>query len=162
MSESAEAGHARRAAAVARLQAETGIDAAMIKRLVDGFYERVRGDELLAPVFASRIVDWGPHLERMYRFWDSVVLMSGAYLGRPMARHRPLPIDAAHFARWLELFERTARELCPPAAAEVFIDRARRMGRSLEAGVAAAASDPVSDLRDAPPGLAGRGARGRS
>ena len=79
-----------------------------------------------------------------------------------MARHRPLPIDAAHFARWLELFERTARELCPPAAAEVFIDRARRMGRSLEAGVAAAASDPVSDLRDAPPGLAGRGARGRS
>lgn len=161
MSESAGEGRARRAALVAQMRAATGIDAAMIKRLVDGFYDRVRADELLAPVFAAKIDDWGPHLERMYRFWDSVVLMSGAYLGRPMARHRPLPIDATHFARWLELFELTARELCPPAAAEVFIDRARRMGRSLEAGVADRAAG-VSDLRDAPPGLAGRGARGRS
>ncbi|MBW8303635.1 MAG: group III truncated hemoglobin, partial [Brevundimonas sp.] len=67
----------RRAAIVARIRAETGIDEAMIARLVDGFYDRVRADPLLGPVFAERISDWGPHLEQMRLFWSSVALMSG-------------------------------------------------------------------------------------
>ncbi|MBU1383587.1 MAG: group III truncated hemoglobin [Alphaproteobacteria bacterium] len=128
----------RRAAIVARIQAETGIDEAMITRLVDGFYDRVRADPLLGPVFAGRIDDWGPHLEQMRLFWSSVALMSGAYHGRPMPKHLPLPVDARHFDRWLELFEATARELCPPAAAGHFIERARRIAESLELGIAGA------------------------
>jgi hemoglobin len=55
-----------------------------------------------------------------------------------MRLHLPLPIDAAHFDRWLELFETTAREVCSPAIAEQFVQRARTIGRSLEMGVAAA------------------------
>ncbi|MBU2271716.1 MAG: group III truncated hemoglobin [Alphaproteobacteria bacterium] len=128
----------RRAAIVARIQAETGIDEAMITRLVDGFYDRVRADPLLGPVFAGRIDDWGPHLEQMRLFWSSVALMSGAYHGRPMPKPLPLPVDARHFDRWLELFEATARELCPPAAAGHFIERARRIAESLELGIAGA------------------------
>ena len=129
---------ARRAAIVDQIRAETGIDEAMIARLVDGFYDRVRADPLLGPVFNARIEDWAPHLEQMRLFWSSVALMSGVYHGRPMPKHLPLPVDARHFDRWLELFEATARDLCPPAAADHFIERARRIAESLELGIAGA------------------------
>ena len=128
----------RRLSAIRRIEAETGIDDAMIARLVDGFYERVRGDPLIGPVFNERIADWGPHLEQMRLFWSSVALMSGVYHGRPMPKHLPLPVDARHFDRWLELFEAAARDLCPPVAADHFLERARRIAESLELGIAGA------------------------
>ena len=128
----------RRQAAVRRIEAETGIDEPMIARLVDAFYDRVRADPLLGPVFAARISDWGPHLQQMRLFWSSVALMSGVYHGRPMPKHLPLPVDARHFDRWLELFEATAAEVCPPVAAAHFVERARRIAESLELGIAGA------------------------
>lgn len=128
----------RRAKLVEQIRAETGIDEAMIARLVDRFYDRVRVDPLLGPVFSGRISDWGPHLEQMRLFWSSVALMSGVYHGRPMPKHLPLPVDARHFDRWLELFEATAAEVCPPAAAAHFVERARRIAESLELGIAGA------------------------
>jgi hemoglobin len=128
----------RRAAIVEQIRTETGIDEAMIARLVDGFYDRVRADPLIGPVFDARISDWAPHLEQMRLFWSSVALMSGVYHGRPMPKHLPLPVDARHFDRWLELFEATARDLCPAAAADHFIERARRIAESLELGIAGA------------------------
>ena len=127
---------ARRAAAVQRIRDETGIDEALIDALVEGFYARVRDDDFIGPVFAERISDWGPHLEQMKLFWSSVALSTGVYQGRPMPKHLPLPIDARHFDRWLQIFEATARDLCPPVAAEHFIVRARRIAESLELGVA--------------------------
>lgn len=127
----------RRARITADIVARTGIDAAMIERLVRDFYGRVREDPLIGPVFAARIGDWEPHLRRMFAFWSSVALMSGEYHGSPMEKHLPLPVDAAHFDRWLALFEASAREVCPPAAAEHFIERAHRIAQSLEMGIAA-------------------------
>ena len=129
---------ARRAAAVERIKADTGINEAMIDALVEGFYARVRDDALIGPIFAERIADWGPHLVQMKLFWSSVALSTGVYQGRPMPKHLPLPVDARHFDRWLELFEATARDLCPPVAADHFIDRARRIAESLELGIAGA------------------------
>lgn len=128
----------RREAIVEQIRAATGIDEPMIARLVDAFYDRVRADPLIGPVFAERISDWGPHLAQMRLFWSSVALMSGVYHGRPMPKHLPLPVDARHFDRWLELFEATAAEVCPPAAAAHFIERARRIAESLELGIAGA------------------------
>lgn len=138
MSESAAALQSRRAAMTAAIRAETGIDEAMIERVVRGFYAKVRRDPLLGPVFDARIEDWEPHLQRMCEFWSSVALMSGRYHGQPMPKHLPLPVDGQHFDRWLELFVATARELCPPKAAEHFIERARRIAESLELGIAGA------------------------
>jgi len=128
----------RRAEITAAIQAETGIDEAMIDRLVRGFYARVREDQLIGPVFAARIHDWEPHLQRMCAFWSSVALMTGRYHGQPMPKHLPLPVDARHFDRWLALFEATARDLCPPRAADHFVERARRIAESLELGIAGA------------------------
>ena len=69
----------------------------------------------------------------MCAFWSSVALTSGVYSGRPMEKHLPLPVDAR---RWLALFNDTAHEVCPPAAAEHFIERAHRVAESLELGIA--------------------------
>jgi hemoglobin len=128
----------RRARITAEIVARTGIDERMIECLVRGFYAKVREDALLGPVFAARIRDWEPHLQRMCAFWSSVALMSGRYHGSPMAKHLPLPVDATHFDRWLALFEETARAVCPPAAAAHFIERARRIAESIELGIAGA------------------------
>jgi hemoglobin len=128
----------RRAQITAQIKAETGIDELMISRLIRGFYARVRGDALIGPVFASRIPDWEPHLQRMCDFWSSVALMTGRYHGQPMQRHLPLPVDSRHFDRWLALFEQKARELCPPKAAAHLIERAQRIAESLEIGIAGA------------------------
>lgn len=126
----------RRAAIVADVQTRTGIDEAMIERLVHTFYDRIRADAVLGPIFAVRIKDWAPHLARMCAFWSSVTLMSGRYHGRPMQAHAPLPVDAAHFDRWLQLFVETAHDVCPPAAATYFAERARMIAESLELGIA--------------------------
>ena len=126
----------RREGITAAIVRNTGIDETMIRRLVHSFYARVREDALLGPIFESRVSDWPRHLDRLCAFWSSVALMSGRYHGQPMAAHLPLPVDAAHFDRWLDLFALTAREVCPPAAADHFMERARRIAESLELGVA--------------------------
>lgn len=128
----------RRQALTEEIRQRTGIDEAMIERLVRSFYLRVQDDDLLGPVFAARIRDWEPHLQQMFAFWSSVALMTGRYHGRPMAKHLPLPVDARHFDRWLSLFAETAHAVCPAPAAEHFIERAVRIAESLELGIATA------------------------
>jgi hemoglobin len=150
----------RRAEITAAIVERTGIDEAMIERLVRAFYAKVRTDALLGPVFSARIRDWQPHLARMCAFWSSVALMSGRYHGQPMARHIMLPVDAHHFDRWLALFAETARELCPPAAAAHFTGRAQRIAESLELGIAAGHGAPVrKGERFARPDLVGGGSQ---
>lgn len=44
-----------------------------IVRLVDAFYERVRADEILGPIFDEVAhTDWDQHLPKMYAFWQTV------------------------------------------------------------------------------------------
>jgi hemoglobin len=130
------AGLARREQLTAEIMERTGIDEAMIERLVRGFYAKVREDAVLGPIFEARIKDWEPHLMQMCAFWSSVALMTGRYHGTPMAKHLPLPVDGGHFDRWLALFEQTAREICPSEAEAYFVERARRIAQSLELGIA--------------------------
>jgi len=82
-----------------------------IKLLVDAFYNRVREDELLAPVFNSVIQDnWSMHLEKMYKFWQTVLLSEHTYYGTPFAPHAKLPVEGRHFDQWLKLFFQTIDE----------------------------------------------------
>lgn len=121
----------RRPEATARMMEATGLDGPMLERLVHGFYARVREDDLLGPVFAARIDDWGPHLEKMVAFWQSVALMTGTYEGAPMPAHVTLPVGWEHYQRWLALFRETAEKLCPPQGAAHVIERSERIARSL-------------------------------
>src|SRR5690242_18771489 len=89
------------------------IDEALIEQLMRAFYARVRLDPLIGPIFNARIQEWEPHILRICDFWSAVMLRTGRYSGQPMRLHLPLPIDSQHFDRWLEIFERNAREVCP-------------------------------------------------
>ena len=95
-----------------------GVDEAMIETVVRAFYGKIRADEVLGPIFSAVIADWEPHLLKMCDFWSSMLLMTKRYEGRPVER-------------WLRLFDETTRDICPPAAAELFIDRAGRVAQSL-------------------------------
>jgi hemoglobin len=115
-----------------------GVDEAMIRRLVHAFYAKVRLDPALGPIFNRQIDNWDEHLAKLCDFWSSVLLMSGRFKGQPMAKHVQLAeIRPPHFARWLELFHQTARELCPPKAAALFCAKADQIGESLQLGIAA-------------------------
>ncbi len=114
-----------------------GITEAMIKTLVHTFYARVRIDPMLGPIFNRAIDDWDAHLEKLCTFWSAVTLMTGRYKGTPMKVHAELPqIGGEHFERWLALFQATAIKTCPPEAATVFVDRAKRIAESLQLGIA--------------------------
>jgi len=116
-------------------QPAAGVDEASIRQLVHTFYDRVRHDALIGPVFDAQIDDWDEHLEKLCAFWSNVVLRTGRYQGRPMQKHLRLPIEAEHFDRWLALFRMTATEIMPPDSAAIFIDRANRIADSFELGI---------------------------
>lgn len=76
--------------------------------LVDKFYEKVKSDPLLGPVFSH--VDWPHHLPIMYDFWSSMLLGDQTYHGNPLQRHLHLAIERDHFSQWLVLFKETVNE----------------------------------------------------
>ncbi len=117
------------------IMAKTGLDEAILKALVHGFYAKAREDALLGSIFAERISDWGPHLDKMVDFWSSVALMTGRYHGAPVPAHTSLPVTSAHFDRWLALFRETAHEVCTVQGAAHVITRAERIARSLNMAV---------------------------
>jgi hemoglobin len=90
--------------------------------LVDRFYDRVRRDPLLFPVFAH--VDWPAHLPTMYAFWASLLLGEASYQGNPFQKHMSLALSADHFTKWLELFTLTVRQNFAGPRADEAIGRA--------------------------------------
>jgi hemoglobin len=114
-----------------------GITEELVATMVDRFYARIRGDEVLAPHFERAIGDdWEPHLGKMRDFWSSVTMMSGRYKGTPFQAHQRLPgLTPDDFARWLGIWREVAREECTPEVAEIFIGRAERIAASLQMGL---------------------------
>jgi hemoglobin len=105
-----------------------------IRRLVDAFYDKVRLDAELAPIFLRAIPgDWEPHLTRMYAFWSSVMLTTGRYKGNPVVKHLVIPGIQPHlFERWLALFNETCGELFEDGVSEEFRAKAARIAESLK------------------------------
>lgn len=61
-----------------------------VKQLVDTFYEKVREDELLNPIFNNVIKEhWPEHLEKMYKFWQTILLEEHTYFGSPLFPRPP-------------------------------------------------------------------------
>lgn len=128
----------------AALMERTGLDEGVLTALVYRFYAKVREDAVLGPIFDARIGDWGPHLDRMVAFWSSVALMTGRYHGAPVPAHMGLPVEWAHFDRWLGLFRETAAETCRPEGAAHVIRSAERIARSLNMAIQGAARSEVA------------------
>ncbi|MFO1060500.1 MAG: group III truncated hemoglobin [Dongiaceae bacterium] len=116
-----------------------GFDRPALAALVEAFYDSVRRDPGLGPIFEQAIAaeGWPEHLARLTDFWASVMLASGAYKGNPMAAHRRLmpALTPALFERWLALFGETADRLFIPPLAAQLRARAERIAESLQLGL---------------------------
>jgi hemoglobin len=116
-----------------------------IKLLVDTFYDRIREDKLLAPIFDERIQDrWPIHLEKMYKFWQTVLLQEHTYFGSPFPPHAQLPVGHEHFAAWLALFNKTVDELFTGEKATEAKWRAQKMAELFEAKIDYIKSHPFN------------------
>jgi truncated hemoglobin YjbI len=104
------------------------LDEPEIEDLLKKFYERVRADEQLGPVF-SVVQDWDEHLVRLGEFWSSVALMSGKYKGNPLAMHlvHANLIRPEMFDRWLAIWNATTAEMLSDDAARLLQAKAARI-----------------------------------
>nr|WP_315250965.1 group III truncated hemoglobin [uncultured Flavobacterium sp.] len=90
-----------------------------IQLLVNTFYSTVQKDELIGAIFNEKIGDrWPEHLEKMYRFWQTILLEEHTYSGSPFPPHKQLPVEKQHFNRWMEIFTNTVDSLFTGPLAE--------------------------------------------
>jgi hemoglobin len=113
-----------------------------IERLVNRFYERVRGDDLLGPIFDDVAqTDWARHLPKMYDFWEGVLFGVPGFRGNPLFVHRELarrlPLGDREFGRWLGLFHESVDTLFSGPCAEGAKARAVRIAAVMQHHIAA-------------------------
>ncbi|QQS27485.1 MAG: group III truncated hemoglobin [Sphingobacteriales bacterium] len=108
-----------------------------IIKLVSTFYSKVQDDELLAPIFNAVIQEnWEKHLEKMIRFWQTVLLEEHTYFGSPFPPHSRLPITSLHFERWVSIFNQNIDEHFTGAKAEESKWRASKMAQLFQTKIA--------------------------
>ncbi|MGO4821440.1 MULTISPECIES: group III truncated hemoglobin [unclassified Flavobacterium] len=99
-----------------------------IKLLVDSFYSKVQKDDFIGPIFNEKIGNrWPEHLEKMYGFWQTILLEVHSYSGSPFPPHKHLPVNKEHFDRWMEIFTTTVDSLFIGAIADEAKMRAKNM-----------------------------------
>jgi len=104
-----------------------------VKQLINLFYSKIRADKLLGPIFNERIQNrWPEHLEKIYRFWQTVLLGEHTYFGTPFPPHAQLPVGHEHFLKWMELFNPTVDELFTGEKAAAAKWRAAEMAEMFE------------------------------
>lgn len=105
---------------------------AEIVELVYGFYDRVRLDAVLGPIFEAHVHDWDAHLPKMVDFWSSALRGTGRFRGAPLPKHAALPgLTVELFQRWLMLFGQTTDAMPNVALGERAQDLAKRIAQSL-------------------------------
>lgn len=87
-----------------------------IELLVKSFYEKVKLDDLLGPIFNNaENFEWDTHIPIMIDFWETLLLDTTSYKGNAMRKHfdlhRRTPLTDAHFDRWKQLFYSTLNNL---------------------------------------------------
>ncbi len=118
-----------------------------VKLLVDTFYNKVAEDALLAPIFIDRLGDnWLPHLQKMYTFWQTVLLEEYTYNGAPFPPHARLSVDENHFNQWLNLFAQTVDTLFTGDKANEAKWRAAKMAQMFQHKIAYFKNNPLNIL----------------
>jgi hemoglobin len=105
-----------------------------IIRLVNSFYDKVKADAVLGPVFTK--VNWDKHLPVMYDFWDNAIFYSGKYAGNPLKKHQHMHSLSAltpdKFDTWLRLFSTTVDELFEGETANLAKQRANNIATVMQ------------------------------
>ncbi len=101
-----------------------------VSNLVHTFYNRIREDELLGPIFNTRLENrWEEHLEKMVRFWQTILLGEHTYHGYPFHPHATMPISELHFSHWVKTFTQTVDDLFEGPIADEAKNRGQLMAK---------------------------------
>lgn len=99
-----------------------------IQLLVNTFYKKVQEDALIGPIFNEKLQNrWPEHLEKMYRFWQTILLNEHSYSGSPFPPHKQLAVAKEHFEKWMTIFAQTTDGLFSGPLAEEAKLRAKNM-----------------------------------
>lgn len=107
-----------------------------VSLLVHTFYDKIRQDDLLGPIFNYHIAEdlWPPHLEKLTDFWMTNLFGVRAFKGNPTLAHVKVDkahnhqISQVHFGRWLQLWFETIDSLFDGDNAFRAKNSARKMG----------------------------------
>ncbi|MHB1198979.1 MAG: group III truncated hemoglobin [Polaromonas sp.] len=58
-----------------------------VSQLVHTFYDNVRNDAVLGPIFERNVKDWSAHLPKMVDFWSLALRGTARFHGTPMPKH---------------------------------------------------------------------------
>lgn len=133
-----------------------GITKPIIRHVIAAFYEKVKRDATLGPVFADIVGDdWDAHVEKVCSFWFYVTRLDLGYTARNFTpahtRHRSIHLSL--LPQWLRLFRETAGESLTKEMADVLVDIAERMAVSIEMSLVKRDGSP--DAPDQADGLTG-------
>ncbi|MDG1711913.1 MAG: group III truncated hemoglobin [Flavobacteriaceae bacterium] len=95
------------------------------------FYEKIRSDELLGPIFNTVIKNWPEHLEHLTDFWETQLFFVGMFKGNPLKKHVEVDSQTNHFGVWLNYWFETFDFLFEGERVQVAKNRARIMGSHL-------------------------------
>lgn len=116
-----------------------------LDELLAAFYGQALADPVLRPVFVDEMrLDLDAHLPVIAAFWEHVLFRTGTYSGRTMDVHRRIhqriPLTAAHFDRWLELWHASVERLFAGPVADQAKAHAGRMAAVFQRNLAAPAT----------------------
>jgi hemoglobin len=105
------------------------------ERLVRAFYGRALHDDVIGFLFTDVAhLDLEAHVPQITSFWETMLLGTQSYNGRPFRPHIELNYKArirpGHFARWVALWTATVDELFVGPVAEMAKAHAVRVARA--------------------------------
>ena len=106
-----------------------------ISLLVHTFYDRIREDAMLGPIFNHHIAPdkWPAHLNMLTDFWEMNLFGTGHFTGKPGMKHimvdRSLKdgMNEEHFRQWVGLWFETLDSLFDGDRVDLAKDRAIQM-----------------------------------
>lgn len=102
--------------------------------LVNTFYDKVKVDKELGPIFNKAIKDWPAHIVHLTNFWESQLFMKNVFSGNPLKKHVLVDkqnnhtITNEYFGIWLNYWLQTLDELFKGERTLLARNRARNMG----------------------------------
>ena len=104
-----------------------------VSKLVNAFYDKVRIDEELGPIFNSAVDNWSQHIDKLTDFWEMNLFGGKIYEGNPIAAHNHADavsggsITPFLFGTWLNLWFATIDEHFIGENTQILKRRARKM-----------------------------------
>ncbi|KAA6224795.1 MULTISPECIES: group III truncated hemoglobin [unclassified Campylobacter] len=108
-----------------------------IAKLMEIFYEKIRIDENLGPIFNKAVgvsnEEWKKHKKKIGNFWTGMLLGEGDYNGQPLKKHMDLPpFKIELFDNWLSLFEESLKSIYNDEMSNVILQRANMIAKNFK------------------------------